>query len=74
MDKCIFTAILLISEMRGLCGIRRLGDQEGLDLFPSETSRFEFLLSASANCLYFNFVLKNEHFDALLSGSSKCNK
>lgn len=34
---------VLFLEMRGLCGIRRLGVREGLDLFLSAVSRFFFL-------------------------------
>lgn len=34
------TNLVLVSEMQGSCGIRRLGVQEGLGLFPSETNRY----------------------------------
>ena len=34
------TNLVLVSEMQGLCGIRRLGVQEGLGLFPSEINRY----------------------------------
>ena len=36
---------VLFLEMRGLCGIRRLGVQEGLDSFLSAINRFLFLLN-----------------------------
>ena len=52
-----------VSEMRELCGIKRLVDQEDLDLFHSETIRYYFHVG-SGDLLYsivFDLVL-NEVF------------